>query len=485
MEIIKKIPLLAIFLSFFIIPSQSMGEERPTRFNFWPLFQYTSDPIRGVREIEGLGPFFHWKEDFHQKQWGIRPLLYWTGDENESLRRLEFLYPLGKYEDKEGNRRGYLFPISVYKEHEYDGKRKWDFQFFPFFIGETEKGEDYFGLFPLYGKLLDRYGKNEIRFYLWPFYSESISEGVRTLNLLWPFFCFIEGERERGYRIWPFYGQKEEFGVSKSEFVLWPIFMNQTKGLDTEDPVEDRMIFPFYISKESKRLESKTFLWPFFSHTRGRLTGFEQWDLPWPFFQSLKGENLYGIRFFPIYGYKEKEGEWKRTFILYPLLKLEEDRTRDVHEETIQVLLLNRIQRGENDRGVEQERSFRIWPFFDYKREETGRERFSFLYLVPLKDEGLERNLFPLFQIFRWEKNPQGEMSTNLFWGFYKRMKREEMDSWEVAHLMGLKRGRGWKELSFLKGLFRYESDGRTADLRLFYLPFHLRWSLSNPSSPP
>ena len=93
---------MAIFLSFFIIPSYSMGEERPTYFNFWPLFQYTSDPIRGVREIEGFGPFFHWKKDYHQKQWGIRPLLYWTGEENESLWRLEFLYPLGKYEEKKG-----------------------------------------------------------------------------------------------------------------------------------------------------------------------------------------------------------------------------------------------------------------------------------------------------------------------------------------------------------------------------------------------
>ena len=235
MSILKKIPLVAIFLSF-IIPSHCMAEERPTHLNFWPLFQYTSDPISGEREIEGLGPFFHWKKESHQRQWGIRPLLYWTSDENESLRRLEFLYPLGKYEEKEESSKGYLFPISIYKEQEFDGKRKLDFQFFPFFIGETEKGEDYFGLFPLYGKLLDRYGKDEIRFTVWPLYSETTSGGVRTINLLWPFFCFIEGEKEKGYRIWPFYGQREEFGVSKSEFALWPIFLTQTKGLDTEDP---------------------------------------------------------------------------------------------------------------------------------------------------------------------------------------------------------------------------------------------------------
>jgi hypothetical protein len=130
---------------------------------------------------------------------------------------------------------------------------------------------------------------------------------------------------------------------------------------------------------------------------------------------------------------------------------------------------------------MKKERSLRIWPFFDYERKETGHATFSFFYLFPFKEEGFERNLFPLFRIFQWEKDPQGGLSTNLFWGFYKRMKKEEMDSWEVAHLIGLKRGKGWKTLSFLKGLFLYKSDGKTADLRFFYLPFHLQWSHRNP----
>jgi hypothetical protein len=134
---------------------------------------------------------------------------------------------------------------------------------------------------------------------------------------------------------------------------------------------------------------------------------------------------------------------------------------------------------------VEKERSLRIWPFFDYEKEETGHATLSIFYLFPFKDEGFERNLFPLFRIFRWEKDPKKGISTNLFWGFYKRVKREEMDSWEIAHLVGMKREKGWKTISFLKGLFRYQSDGKSADLRLFYLPFHLRWSHRNPPKPP
>jgi hypothetical protein len=484
MAIQKIFFLSVIFVFLSLIPFRSMAEVGPTTINFWPFFQYTSDPVEGVKEMNGLGPFLLWRKDAHQKQWGIRPLLYWTKDEVEPLERLELLYPFGKYQVKEGEKKGYLVPLSLYKEEDLDGKKKWDFQFFPFFMGETREGRDYWGLFPIFGTLFDRYGKDEIRFCLWPLYSQSISEGVRTTNLLWPFFSSTEGEKKRGCRFWPIYGQKEEVGVSYKEFFLWPIFIKQRKEMDTDDPVDERMIFPFYVSKESKRFESKTFLWPFFSHTIDRPTGFEQWDLPWPIFRTLKGEDLRGMRIFPFYGYKVKEGEMRRVFVLYPLYQLDEDRMNDVQERTTRILLLARIRTGEDNQAAEKERSVRIWPFFDYEKDETGQERLSFFYLFPFKNEGFERNLFPLFRIFRWEKDPKKGTSTNLFWGFYKRMKREETDSWEIAHLIGMKREKECKVVSLLKGFFLYKSDGKNADLRLFYLPFHLRWSHGNPGTP-
>jgi hypothetical protein len=476
MAIRKIFSLFVIFVPLCFIPSFSEAGERFFSINFWPFFQYTSDPVEGTKEIEGLGPFFLWKKDPHRRQVGIRPFLYWTGDEKESLWRLEVIYPFGKYQVKEGDKKGYLAPLSLFREESTDGKKKWDFQFFPFFFGETERGQDYFGLFPIYGTLLERYGREEIRFYFWPLYSRSMSEGVTTTNLLWPFFSFIEGDKKKGYRFWPFYGRREEFGISRSEFFFWPIFLKQKKGMDTDAPVDDWMVFPFYISKASKHFESKTFLWPFFSYTRDQLKGFEQWDLPWPFFQYLKGENLYGIKFFPFYGYKEKEKESRKIFVLYPLYQFEEDRMRDVQEKTHRILLVSRIRTEENHQGIQKENSIRFWPFFNYEREETGYEKFFFLYLFPLIDDGFERNLFPLFRIFRWEKDPQGRKSTSLFWGFYRRIEKEELDFWEVAHLIGVKKEKGWKTVSILKGLFYYKNDGETSDLRLFYLPFHLRW---------
>src|SRR4030042_28418 len=197
-----------------------------------------------------------------------------------------------------------------------------------------------------------------------------------------PIFPFLYWRDRKGERLfWPLHGRREEFGISRLEFFLWPIFLKQTKGMDTDDPVDESMIFPFYILKESKHFESEIFLWPFFSHARDRLTGFEQWDLPWPFFQSLKGENLYGIKFFPFYGVKEREGESRRIFVLYPLYQLEEDQMRDVQEKTHRILLLSRIRTGKDHQGIKKENSLRLWPLFDYEKGETGHTTFSFLYL--------------------------------------------------------------------------------------------------------
>jgi hypothetical protein len=244
------------------------------------------------------------------------------------------------------------------------------------------------------------------------------------------------------------------------------------------------MIFPFYVSRESKRSESKTYLWPFFSHTIDRPSGFEKWDFPWPFFQSLKGENLRGFKIFPIYGYKSKEGEMKRIFFLYPIYQFQEDRIGDVQEKTTRILLLYKIRSGKDDQNSEKERSLRIWPFFDYEKDETGHQTFSLFYLFPFKDEGFERNWFPLFRIFRWEKDPGKRTSTNFLWGFFKRVKKEGMDSWEIAHLVGMRKEKESKTLSLLKGLFRYQRDGGDVHLRVFFLPFHFRRSHHHPSDP-
>ena len=86
--------------------------------------------------------------------------------------RLEFVYPFGKYQVKEGDKKGYFAPLSLFREENFRWKEEMGFPIFSFLYRRDRKGEDYFGLFPIYGILLDRYGKEEIHFYFWPLYSQ-------------------------------------------------------------------------------------------------------------------------------------------------------------------------------------------------------------------------------------------------------------------------------------------------------------------------
>ncbi|MGB9629131.1 MAG: hypothetical protein ACPL6D_10755, partial [Thermodesulfobacteriota bacterium] len=71
--------------------------------------------------------------------------------------------------------------------------------------------------------------------------------------------------------------------------------------------------------------------------------------------------------------------------------------------------------------------------------------------------------------------DPLKGSSTNLLWGFYRRTKKEERESWEIVHLIGVEKEVGRKTVTVLKGLFVYKKDGDRSFFRLFYLPIRLR----------
>lgn len=467
----RKIIGLTFFLLFIFIDHPfSLAGESEIFIDFWPIFQYRSDKAKREKEINGLGPIIFWAKGSFENHLAMRPIFYFTEDQVQKFIRLEFVYPLGKYQEKDGQKKAYLAPIALYRGDE----KRWDLQLFPFFIGLTERRENYFGIFPLFGTLLNRYGKDEIRFFLWPLYSESKSEDIKTTNILWPFFSFMEGEKKKGYRIWPIYGQKEEVGVSKLEFFLWPFFLRQTKALDTDEPIYEQMFFPFYVSKKSRSFETNTYLWPFFTIAKDYVSGFEQYDLPWPFFQILKGDTE-GFRIFPLYGYKQRGEEMRKRFLLFPFFQEEELKVGDTLERTIRILLISKIQTG-SENQKDKERSIKIWPFFEYEKGKMGQEKFSFLYLFPFKEEGFERNWFPLFHLFQWEKDQKGNTKSNFLWGLYRREKSEERDLLRIAHLLTIDKRKDFKKVSLIKGLIQYKKEGKTSYLRLLYLPFHLKY---------
>ncbi len=150
----------------FLFPGSSL-------FAFWPL----SWDLDGQKNY--LGPLISYEEEAGQTHVTLRPLL----SSYDSPDNYTFLFPLGKSTGE----KSYFVPF--YMRHAGVGEH--DTALFPVFWGESGE-RSYGGVFPFYGRLYNRFRRDEIGFFLWPLYSYSIErrdhEDKRSLAL----FLFLQ-----------------------------------------------------------------------------------------------------------------------------------------------------------------------------------------------------------------------------------------------------------------------------------------------------
>ena len=414
---------------------------------FWPISWELDN------EKRFFGPLVSYQTEKNTTHLTIRPFLfsYDSGDGGV----YSYLYPLGKI----SNDRSYFVPIFLSKQLEEDK----DTAFTLFFYGKSKRG-NYFGLFPLYGKAYNRFGKDELGFFMWPLYSYSSAEGATKTNIIWPFFGYYSGKIE-GFKAWPLYGIRKKKGVKTTSFFLWPFFIKEERDLDTDEPVDSFYAIPFYMKSTSKTKASYSVMWPIFSYARDDEK--RKWDILWPIFSWKEGkqqeeEETKGYRFFPLFSYDKKGKDY--TFnLLWPLYKESEWYVRDDRYFQRRILLINRYLEERN------EVFFNIWPFFEYRRKhETST--FFFPSILPIRDAGFDDIVRPLFTLY--EQRKKGDKNiTNFLYGFYT--KEGEDNNWKrrFAFLLELKKENGKFGFELLSGLFGIDSKG----VKLFYIPFKNR----------
>lgn len=417
--------------------------------NTAPLFAYQS--WASERDIAALGPFFYDSISPKIKTWGIRPLFSYL----KTSKGIEWdiLYPLVRYKKTPTGTEFSLFPFirlnNNYKE------------FFLFFKGETESGESYGGFFPLYGKMKQRFGKDEINFFLWPLYIHSKEKDFETWHILWPFFTWHRGEKRRAFKFLPLYGYDIKEGEFEKHFFLWPIFIYQKTGLNLSEPTTYFSIFPLYISKTTTALHSYTFLWPFFSIYRYK--DYRHYDFPWPLFSLTKGKNEEGFSLLPLVKY-EKGLDHESVFLFYPVYKYQIEKKNKQKIITNYFFFVDRYEKRYDAHGKVFLKLAKFWPFFYYKSEK-GKVKAYFPAIIPIEDAGFERNLCPILRLYYHEKDTAGNSYTNWFWGLYTHRKLGSKESYHLFPLFNLTKEPNRKSLSLLGGLIQVENK----HLRLFY----------------
>jgi len=447
----------------------------PRRENFGPLFLYSEDEAKEGRESDVLGPFFLHRKDTEETDLAFRPFFYWREKPGEYT-FLEYLYPFGKYKRTDREVESYFIPfyLSRYDLTQKDQQKK-ESGFFPVFWGETETGESYGGLFPIYGNLKKRFGRDELNFFLWPIYSDSSLEGNKTTSLFWPFFSYTTGGGREGFKVWPLYGHEQKENSYEKTFFAWPIFHFEERYLYTDDPTKIDMVFPFYVSSANSNRVSRSILWPFFTYTHNSSEAYTQWDFPWPFIQWAEGENKSILRIFPLYGHKHWEDR-DRGYILWPVYWYVHQEDDTYKKEINRFFVLSKDQTEVWKNEGEQSRKLRVWPFFYFRQEREGGVYFYYPSLIPVDYEGYERNWIPLLTLYEYRRNPAGESESKFLWGCYVHRQSVDRELYELSFFLTYYTAEDLFYFSLLKGLLEYRVDGSKHALRLFYWPRPIEW---------
>jgi hypothetical protein len=448
-------------------------------------------------KLEALGPLFYQTHGGETVTWGLPPLLSSTLDRGTDSREFDFLYPLLTYDRFGAEYRWQLIQLlslsggQTQKEEDKDR-----FTIFPFYFQQrsTDSNLNYTALMPFYGTLKNRLLRDEIHVVLFPLYSQTRKRDVVTKNYLYPFFHLRHGDGLRGWQFWPLIGSEKKAvtmrtnnwgetvtnGGHEKFFALWPVWLDSTVGLGTENPDHTFAILPLYSQQRSPKRDVTTVGWPFFNVINDRARKYREWQFPWPLIvftrpaadaapaPSLRGwpgpgeaENIGKTvnRILPFFnvGYNATH---KTESYLWPIYLAKSIHSPPLDRERMRILFF--LYSDLTERNIETGAELRridCWPLFTARRDLQGNRRLQILApLEPLLpgNKSIERNYSPLWSLWRSERNAQtGATSQSLLWNLYRRDTTPES-----------------RKTSLLFGLFQYQSNQAGKRWRLFYVPF-------------
>ena len=353
-----------------------------------------------------VGPFWEQRLDFA----AARP--FYSCEDEET----DVLWPLFT-----SHRDWWRFCFVAHRQsYENDG---YQFDLIPFwFSGRTREGEDYWGLFPFYGRHPHIALVYDLKFAMWPLWMRYRMprgrEWLETNSVLFPFFS---RRSDGAWSFWPLYGVNHQ-RESDHRYALWPLvtWASYRADRDTAGAGYSWMVWPLY-GKVSRERESQTmFLPPFFSfaevYTNGQGRGgamrscpFFRLRCPWPFFEYEDMPQRSRLSVWPLYESVENYDYLKgvRTSGVkrfgWKLVEIYDDETR-VFPFWV---------------GRKDDSYVRLWPLWESHRE-GGEVKSRFLSLFPVRwVPAVNRNWSKFWTLY--ERVSDGrETENSAFWGLIR-----------------------------------------------------------------
>lgn len=426
---------------------------------------------------EAFGPLFGYEKTGSASLLNISPLFSLYRDPALEQTEAKFGYPILSFERFGPEYRFHLFQVISWSGGQSvkggDTKRT---TLFPIYFQQTSPRpeENYTAVIPFYGRLKNRFFRDEVSFVMMPLYVQSTKKGMVTENFVFPFFHLRHGNGVTGWQFWPLYGtEHKEITTTTNhwgdavmspgydrQFVLWPFYLNNTAGVGSTNVQKQFVLLPFYTSQVSTSRVSKSYGFPLgVTHTIDHEAKYEEWDAPWPLVEFAKGEGKQTRRVWPFFS-EAKTASAESDFYAWPIYKYNKASAEDLSRERTRILLFlysdTRQQNGTNHTLLHRRD---LWPFFTWRKDEKNNTRLQVLSILePILpgNKSVERVYSPIYSLYREEHNgTNGNESRSVLWNLYRSEKQGETR----------------RQKAFF-GLFQREKTAERTKWRVFFIPF-------------
>jgi hypothetical protein len=476
----RAITSIAALILLLLLPLTGAAEEV---LNLGPLLYIDRDEASGTKSVDALGPFISYKKTPDTVEYGFRPVFYNYHDYAKDRSGFDFLYPLMTHRTFEGDTKFQLieYLFSYNSDLRPSGFREYSYMLFPFVFGRKDEDpkNSYFALFPVYGKIRHKFGKDEINFFLFPLFLQTREEGATNNNFLWPFIGAYSGGGVTGGRFWPLYGTKEKEGDFEDEFALWPIYMHRERDFYGEK-LSSTAVLPFYYGTDAPGRKQRTYLWPFVNVIDDRNRDVKRWDIPWPFITFSRG-SVHTNRVFPFYS-RRLEDDYETGFLMWPALGYKKYVFKDYMrtKRTFALFILkDTTDTPLNERG-RSAKSVHFWPLFSYRTTPDGVSTMHFLSLIEtfLPDNPpRERNWSPFWQFAVWRMDAEGNQTSSILWNTIRTERTKDRVKFElrpIIPVISFEKSEERSKFYLLGGLLGYKITPEKKTLRILFIPVNI-----------
>lgn len=452
---------LGVALLALAAPTHGAERER----NAWPIRVTQLDLDGKPLAWQGAGPlFFSRPLSDGGRVHGFRP--FWVAREDAEGRQTSssFLYPVYFARTDGSVRTWSVLNLINHREPAAGAATEsapGGFDVWPFYFSRDTGAPEtsYQALFPIAGEVKNRFYRERVSWVLFPLYLRTEARGVVAKSYVWPFVRTASGGGVERFALWPLLGWRNQDGVSRQSYYLWPFIYKKTTGLDTPAPVEAGGVLPFHAYERSSELQSETYLWPFFGYLdRTAPYRYSEVRYFWPLFVQGAGDNRVRSRWAPFYTHSVIEG-YDKQWVLWPLYR------RDQWEENglarVQTRVLWFLYRSETQRRAAQPDGpaaikDHLWPL--YSRWDNGAGRRQFQLLSPFgsffpDNPDMQDNWAPLLALYRRDEPGPGHVRESYLFDLITRRRSAEEKEFHLGPLYGSVHSAAGDQIEIARGL--------------------------------